>query len=116
MEYRAVSTGGDAMLPNLPRLARHHVERPGLRFEREAFPLPTRFAPKPEFACRGERQPKNQVKMQLVPVPPDPNPLVVFRTEHPDGSGWQAGERFDSWRNGVIHAGSLSACSSLWTE
>lgn len=116
MEYRAVSTGGDAMLPNLPRLARHHVERPGLRFEREAFPLPTRFAPKPEFACRGERQPKNQVKMQLVPVPPDPNPLVVFRTEHPDGSGWQAGEASILGRNGVIHAGSLSACSSLWTE
>src|SRR5580692_5730038 len=44
----------NTVLSNLPRLARHHVERLRLGFEREAIPLRIRFAAKPEFACRGE--------------------------------------------------------------
>src|SRR5688500_15077798 len=78
--------GRYAVLPNMPRRPRHHVEGAGLRIEREPFPLRPRLSPEPKFAGRCKRKPEHLGKMRLVAVPADTHADVIFRTEHlPNG-------------------------------
>src|SRR6202165_5784656 len=49
-EYRGASTAGNAVFPNPPRGVGHHVERPRLGVEREAFPFRAGGSPEAEFA------------------------------------------------------------------
>src|SRR3954453_10579885 len=60
---------GNAVLPQLPRGARHHVERTRRGIECEALPLLAGAPAKPEFAGRAERKPEHVAEMRLVAVP-----------------------------------------------
>src|SRR3984893_5784387 len=74
----ALLDGGNTVLPHLPGLAAHHVERTGFGGQREALPLVAHGATKPEFAGSPQREPEDFVEMRLVAVPPDADADLVF--------------------------------------
>ena len=73
--------GRNAVFPYRPRLAGHHVDRTGLRFEGETLELGRSGPAKSELAYRAQRQAEDPVEVRLVPVPTDPNADVVFGAE-----------------------------------
>ena len=87
--------GRDAVLPDLPRRPRHHVERSWPSLERETFPLSVGGPSKPQLAGRSQRQAEHPVEVRLVSVPADPDADVVLGTKDLANSGFWATESFD---------------------
>src|SRR4051794_21362054 len=78
----ALLDGGNAVLPDLPRCAGHHVERTRLRIQRETLPLVVDGTSKPELAGCLQREPEDLVEVRLVAMPADAHADVVFGTEN----------------------------------
>src|SRR5215213_2588751 len=94
--------GRNAVLPNVPRRPRHHVEGTGLRIECKTLPLRPCLSTEPKFAGRCERKPEHLGKMRFVAVPADTHPNVIFRAEHlPDRGNRQFPEIGNPRNEGV---------------
>src|SRR5215475_8244521 len=78
----ALLDGGDAVLPVMPRLALHPIERARSGIQRKTLPSIGLAAAKAELARACQRQPEHLVEMWFVAVPADADADIIVGAEH----------------------------------
>src|ERR1700738_5016212 len=77
----ALLDGGDAVFPDPPGFALHHVERTRRRIQGETLPFVAGCAAKPKLAGSPQGQPEDLVEVRLVAVPSDADTDIVLRAQ-----------------------------------
>ena len=77
----ALLDGRDAVFPDPPGFALHHVERTRLRIYCETLPFVAGRAAKSKLAVSPQGQPEDPVEVRLVAVPSDADTDIVLRAQ-----------------------------------
>src|ERR1700744_5935151 len=72
----------DAVLPIVPRLALHQIDRARFGPKAKAFPFVAVTAAQAELSGAAEREPEHLVEISLVAMPADADAGLVFRAKH----------------------------------
>src|SRR6516225_7933933 len=73
---------GDAVLPRMPRLALHQIERARLGTKRKALPLVAAPAAEAKLAGAAKREPEDLAEIRFVAMPADADAGLVFGAEY----------------------------------